>query len=96
MWLGSGIAMAMVKSSSYSSDWTPSLGTSICYRGGPKKTKNLKKIIQKCKEIEHMKEANNLEFPWDPPQPFMCITWKSKRANPHGSILDQMKLEAHG
>ena len=31
--------MAVVQASSYSSDWTPSLGTSICCRCGPKKKK---------------------------------------------------------
>ena len=36
--LGSGIAVAVVKAVSYSSDVTPSLGTSICHGGGPKET----------------------------------------------------------
>ena len=40
MWLGSGVAVAVVKAGSYSSDSTPSLGTSICCECGPKKTKN--------------------------------------------------------
>ena len=31
--------MAVVQTSSYSSDWTPSLGTSICRKCGPKKQK---------------------------------------------------------
>jgi len=31
-----------VKAGSYSSDSTPSLGTSICHRCGPKKTKDKK------------------------------------------------------
>ena len=39
--LGSGIAVAVAVAvaSSYSSDLTPSLGTSICYGCGPKKEK---------------------------------------------------------
>ena len=37
MWLESPIAVAVA--SSYSSYWTPSLGTSMCCRCGPKKTK---------------------------------------------------------
>ena len=37
MLLRSGIAVAMVETSSCSSDWTPSLGTSICLICGPKK-----------------------------------------------------------
>ena len=40
MWLGSGIAVAVVLVSNYSSDSTPSLGTSICPGCG------LKRIIQ--------------------------------------------------
>jgi len=39
MQLGSGVAVAVVKASSCSSDSIPSLGTSICHRYGPKKTK---------------------------------------------------------
>ena len=38
MWLGSGVAVAAVEASSSSSDSTPSLGTSICCRCGPKNT----------------------------------------------------------
>ena len=41
--LGSGIAVAMVQASSYSSDSTPSLRISICHGCGPKKTKKKKK-----------------------------------------------------
>ena len=42
-WLGSCIAVALAKAGGYSSDWIPSLGTSICCESGPrngKKTKN--------------------------------------------------------
>ena len=35
--------MAVVQVSSYSLDSTPSLGTSICHKCGPKKTKEKKK-----------------------------------------------------
>ena len=35
MWLRSCVAVALAQAGSYSSDWTPRLGTSIC----PKKTK---------------------------------------------------------
>ena len=41
--LGSGIAVAVVWASSYSSDSTPSLGTSICCRCNPKKKEKKKK-----------------------------------------------------
>ena len=37
MQLGSHIAVAAVKAGCYRSDSTPSLGTSICHRCGPKK-----------------------------------------------------------
>ena len=43
MWLGSGVAVAVVWAGSYSSDSTPSLGTSICRGCSPKKTKKKKK-----------------------------------------------------
>ena len=39
MWLRSHIAVAVVYDGSYSSNLTPSLGTSICHRCGPKKKK---------------------------------------------------------
>ena len=39
MWLRSGIAVAVVQAGSYSSDLTPSLGTSLCLGCGPKKQK---------------------------------------------------------
>ena len=42
MWLGSCVAMAMALAGSCSSKLTPSLGTSICCRCGPKKKKELK------------------------------------------------------
>ena len=38
--LGSCIAVAVVQAGGYSSDWTPGLGTSICLRYSPKKTKD--------------------------------------------------------
>ena len=46
MQLGSRVAVAVVQASGYSSDSTPSLGTSMCPGCGPKKT-----IDQKKKEI---------------------------------------------
>jgi len=44
MWLGShvAVAVAVAVASSYRSDWTPSLGTSICQECGPEKTKKKK------------------------------------------------------
>ena len=46
--------MAVVEASSYSSDLTPSVGTSICLRCGPKKTTN--------KQTKDLK----IELPYDP------------------------------
>ena len=42
-WLGSGVAVAVASASSCSSKSTPSLGTSICHKCGPKKAKKKKK-----------------------------------------------------
>ena len=58
MWLRSHIAMAVavVSASSYSSDLTPSLGTSRCHVCGPKrqnKQTNKKPILF----LEHLKEG---------------------------------------
>ena len=39
MWLGSRVAVAVVWAGSYSSDATPSLGTSVCLGCGPRKKK---------------------------------------------------------
>ena len=46
MWLGSHIAVALASASGYSSGWIPSLGTSICHRCGPKKTRTNKQTKQ--------------------------------------------------
>ena len=47
MWLGSGVAMAVVQGDRCSSDWTPSLGTSICRGYSPKKQKTKNKNKKK-------------------------------------------------
>ena len=51
-WLRSGVAVAVAQAIDYSSDSTPSLGTPICYRCGPKKTRKKKdkktKLIKIC------------------------------------------------
>ena len=44
-WLGSRIAAAVVQTSSYSSNVTPSLGTTICHRCSPKKTEKKKSVL---------------------------------------------------
>ena len=54
-WLRSGIAVAVVYAGSYSSNLTPSLGTSICCRYGPKKaTQTNKKHISGLDRIHWM------------------------------------------
>ena len=47
MQFGSYVAVAVVKAGSYVSDWTPSLGTSICHGWSPKKPKTKKKKKRK-------------------------------------------------
>ena len=44
-WLGSHVAVAVAQAVSYSSNWTPILGTSICRGCGPNKSKDKKKKI---------------------------------------------------
>ena len=48
MQLGSGIAVAVVQASSYSSELSPSLGTSMCCRCSPIKTKKKKNLLKKA------------------------------------------------
>ena len=43
MWLGSGGAVAMAQADGYSSNWTPSLETSICLGSSPRNSKKTKK-----------------------------------------------------
>ena len=49
MWPGSGVAVAVAKAGSCSSDYTPSLGTSICHECGPKMTKKKKNTLLEIK-----------------------------------------------
>ena len=60
MWLGSGIVVAVLQSGSYSSDWTSSLGTSICHTCGPKKTKQNK--TPQLSKLKFLKSALILPF----------------------------------
>ena len=64
--LRSHIAVAVVQASSYSSDYTPSLGTSICRRCSPKKTK----------ENEEKKRKDVGRSFW----PFPCLLWSRGRS----------------
>ena len=54
MWLGSCTAVAVAWAGGYSSDWTSTLGTSICLGCGPKKTK--KKKNKKTKNKKNIKK----------------------------------------
>ena len=58
MLLGSRVAGAVAEDGGYSSDWTSGLGTSICHKGGLKKTKDKKtKKKKKKKKKERKKQA---------------------------------------
>ena len=57
MWLGYDVAVAVAVASSYSSDSTPRLGTSICHRCSLKKEKKKKKEMKQMLE-----EAESREF----------------------------------
>lgn len=59
--LGPGVAVAVVKVGSYSSNLTPSLGTSICHRCGLKKQTNKKKRKRKERRKEGRKERKKKE-----------------------------------
>ena len=61
--LGSGVAVAVVQARSCSSNWTPSLGTSICHGRSPKNQKKKQKkmnwvsMLCSIKFTEHCKPA---------------------------------------
>ena len=69
-WLGSRVAVALPQTGGYSSDSTPSLGTSICHGCGPIKGKKKKeKTSGQSKEWTLLSDPFNLTF------------WKSIPAN---------------
>ena len=58
-WLGSRVAVAAVQASSYNSNSTPSLGTSVCHRRSPKKTKiKIKKNKTFCVYLAYLFQNN--------------------------------------
>ena len=59
MLLGFGIAVAVVQTGSYSSDSVSSLGTSICCRCNPKKTKKRKKKKRDINELIYKIETDS-------------------------------------
>ena len=87
MKLGSGVAVAVVEAGSCSSDWTPSLGTSICFGCSPKKTKRPKK--EKGKQPVALQCPNQRRDPENlgnllcersfPSQTKVCILYKKER-----------------
>ena len=58
--LRSRIVGAVVEAGGYSSDWTPSLGTSIYQRYGPRKDKKKEKKTKKKKKKIKGKEKNEI------------------------------------
>ena len=63
-WLGSGVALAVAYTGSYSSDWTPSLGTSICRGSGPRNSNNNTTNNNKRQKDKKKKRWPLKEFPW--------------------------------
>ena len=61
MWLAYGVAVAVVKSGSCSSDWTPSLGTSMCYRCRSKEKKKKKKGKKKIVTTRASARVNDMQ-----------------------------------
>ena len=61
--LRSSVAMAVAQASGYSSDSTPSLGTSICRGSGPRNNKKTKKKKNDCvvKNSSHFRENDSPE-----------------------------------
>ena len=59
MRLGSRVAVAVAQAGSCSSEWTPSLGTSMCRRCSPKRQKD-----QKKKKKERERERRGREKYW--------------------------------
>ena len=53
MWLGSGIAVALAQAGGYSSDLTPSLGTSICHGCSPRKDKKKKILVRNLERTRY-------------------------------------------
>ena len=62
MQLGSGIAVAVAKAGSCICDLTPSLGTSICNKCGPKKKKKKKKEKKRKESITLLFEGSPIRI----------------------------------
>ena len=88
-WLRSHVAVALVQAGSCSSNSTPSLGTSICCDGGPKKqnktnkqTKNKFEKVKRCTLSCVRREGKNVPvlhfLNWMIVDLIYCICFKSK------------------
>ena len=64
MGLRSGVTVAVVQAGSYSSDSTPSVGTSINHKCGPKKQKKEKKKERKKEKEKEKKERVDSHLGW--------------------------------
>ena len=62
--LGSGVGVAVMRARGYSSDLTPSLGTSICHRCGTKKKKKKKKATLIYSQINKNWESSLVNLPY--------------------------------
>ena len=60
MRLGSQVAVVVVQAEGCSSDWTPSLGTSICRRCGDKKTKKKKKEEEYTRDMKKFSRLSGI------------------------------------
>ena len=69
--LGSHIAVAVAQACGYSSDQTPSLGTSICHGCSPRKDKREKK-------------KKSIIFPWDQEHKLPCFQSQAIKRHPLG------------
>ena len=63
-WLGSHVAVAVAVADRYSSDSTPSLGTSICHTYSPKKKQKKKGDRDKKRKINLRQFSGNDRFTW--------------------------------
>ena len=92
MRLRSDVAVAVVQASSYSSDSTPSLGTSICCRCGPKKTKRPKKKKKVTKKNLPYSTGNSTQY--------LVITYMEENLNKNICVCNRiiclhLKLTQH-
>ena len=79
MWLGSGTAMAVVEAGSWSSDSTPSLGSSICHGCGSKKPKA--EVLSHCGRGSGAHQAGGQGRPRVMPAGMRCPSHKPPRCS---------------